>query len=273
MSNINFIFTRHGYGCHNAVRPLYESGLLNNENIKKLKFKDPELTEIGVKTTIENGKLIADIIIDKFNINNINFVGCSSLIRSMESAYYMTRKWKTPPEKIYVFPLLREIDESSDNKYSVKSRLTMEHTDSYAMKSIKEQKEYLLSKGILRFFDFSFCESENFIHLRKEPGDIKLFTQWFINIFLKLNKIYNKNLNVLIITHAGVLKDYGNKGFYNNSGFVLETNISNKGSIIYKNIIPFDRIINPAFIKNYYNYTKKDYCPSDRCSLLCDLLN
>ena len=271
--NINFVFTRHGYGCHNAVRPLLENRLLSKKDLNKLDFKDPELTNIGVETTIENGLIISELLTTKLNINNINIIGCSSLIRSMESAYYMTRKWVNPPEKIYVFPLLREIDEDTDNKYSVKSRLTMDNTDSYAMKTIQEQKAHLLSKGILEFFDFTFCEKKNFEHLRKEPGDVELFTEWFVNIFLPLNKIRNVNINVLIVTHAGVLKDYSNMGFHNNSGFLLETVVKNS-YITYKNLISFSKLLNDKFVKDYYKFSKKsDYCPSDRCSPLCDLIN
>lgn len=274
MTIINFIFTRHGYGCHNAIRPLTESSILTSENFKKMKnsLKDPELTKIGVEATIGNGRIISDILTEKLNINNVNIVGCSTLIRSMESAYYMTRKWENPPEKIYVFPLLREIDESSSNKYSVKSRLTMDNTDSYAMKTIQEQKEYLKSINILEYFDFTFCEKKNFIHLRKEPGDIKIFTQWFINIFLPLNKLVNKNLNILIVTHAGVLRDFSHQGFNNNSGFLLESIVTNNGSITYKNLIPFNTLLTKSFIKDYYNYSKNDYCPSTRCGQLCDLI-
>ena len=127
----NFVFVRHGLSCHNAVRYLQKSP----ENIKsliidksKLKEKDPELTEIGVDASIENGCIIKNIIknLDKVSqsditIKEFDVVGCSPLIRAMETAYYMTRKFDNPPNKIWVFPFLREIDEMSSDKYSENS--------------------------------------------------------------------------------------------------------------------------------------------------------
>ena len=45
-TNINFVFVRHGYGCHNAVRPLLENGLLSKKDLHKFDLKDPELNKI-----------------------------------------------------------------------------------------------------------------------------------------------------------------------------------------------------------------------------------
>src|SRR5690606_14672139 len=100
-------------------------------------------------------------------------VGCSPLIRSMETAYYMTRKWPEQPEKIFVFPYLREIDEGSSNKYSTQSRKKIKSSPNYAMKSIQEQKDYLKSINLLNHFDFTFVEDNK--KGREEPGDIPTF--------------------------------------------------------------------------------------------------
>ena len=180
-TNINFVFVRHGYGCHNAIGNLIRNNALDYEDGKELlksDLVDPELTEIGVKASISNGNIINKIIKSlnknfknkKLIMDEMNVIGCSPLIRSMETAYFMSKEWVNPPNKIYVFPLLREIDESSIDKYSNKSRETMETTPSYAMKSITEQKKYLRSIGLLELFDFSFVEK--YSELRKEPGDI-----------------------------------------------------------------------------------------------------
>ena len=289
--NINFAFLRHGYGCHNAMSNLAKSGILEYEYARKflgrnnqensgniIPLNDPVLTNIGVEASIYNGciinkifKSISDnepaVMLDTFNV-----VGCSPLIRCMETSYYMTRKWKNPPNKIYVFPLLREIDESSVDKYSQQSKEIIRVTPSYSIKSINEQKEYLKSLGILESFDFSFVET--FPIERIEPGDIKEFMHWFAKYFVKLLTKRNKNLNVFITTHAGVLRDFSNEGFYNNPGFVINTTLQNTGYKLNRYISLNKYIENYNFFKDYNNpkYNKTSYyCPSNRCGQLCNV--
>jgi broad specificity phosphatase PhoE len=250
----------------------------NQENSNITPLNDPVLTNIGVEASIYNGCIInkifksisnSDIMLDTFNI-----VGCSPLIRCMETSYYMTRKWKNPPNKIYVFPLLREIDESSVDKYSQRSKEIIRITPSYSIKTIKEQKEYLKSLGILDSFDFSFVEA--FPIERIEPGDIQEFMYWFAKYFVKLltNKNKNKNLNVFITTHAGVLRDFSKEGFYNNSGFVINTKLQNTGYKLNRYISLNKYIEKYNFFKDYNNpkYNKTSYyCPSNRCGQLCNV--
>lgn len=270
--NVNFVMIRHGYGCHNALRNLYNNDVIpTTENMQTLNiYSDPELTPMGVDVSIENGKIISDILKD-LDVKKINIVGCSPLIRSMETAYFMSRKWKNPPRKIYVFPFLREIDEHSNNKYSIKSRQVIDTTPSYSMKSIQEQKRYLTEAGLLDFFDFSFVEN-NLVD-RKEPGDVKRFITWFTKNYLRNLSHFHKNVNVFIVTHAGVLKDYSKIGFYNNSGFVLNTSIDIKNqNIHYKNIVSLNDYLEPSFFKDYSNPNYGNinhFCPSNRCGLLC----
>jgi broad specificity phosphatase PhoE len=270
--NVNFVMIRHGYGCHNAIRNLYRNDVIpTTENMETLNiYSDPELTPMGVDVSIENGKIVSDIL-KNLDINKINIVGCSPLIRSMETAYFMSRKWKTPPKKIYVFPFLREIDEHSNNKYSIKSRKVIDTTPSYSMKTLQQQKSYLSEAGLLDYFDFSFVEHN--LEDRKEPGDIKRFITWFTQNYLHNIPHFHKNVNVFIVTHAGVLKDYSNIGFYNNSGFILNTYIDIKNKAIdYKNIVSLNDYLQPSFFKDYSNPKYGNinrFCPSNRCGLLC----
>lgn len=278
--NINYAIVRHGYGCHNAVRPLYKhKSITSKEASDFLDIKaDPELAPLGVDASVHNGCIISRIIKNlhkvtgnpKIKMDYVNIVGCSGLIRSMETAYFMTRKWKYPPEKIYVFPYLREIDESSTNKYSLSSRRTIDREPSYAMKSIQEQKQYLESVGILDYFDFSFVE-DNLIG-RKEPGDIVQFTKWFTSTFVPLidKDDIGRSLNVFVVTHAGVLRDYSDQGFRNNSGFVINTTYN--GENTYKEFVSLDDFLPSTFFSSYNSaqYADKDYfCPSGRCGTLC----
>jgi len=300
--NINFAFLRHGYGCHNAMSNLVNEGVISYTNANKFLKKndgnlnvftsdivplnDPVLTNVGVEASIYNGCIINKILrqlpnltgdknlqMDKFNV-----VGCSPLIRCMETAYYMTRKWKNPPKQIYVFPLLREIDESSNDKYSETSKDIMRITPSYAILPIQEQKMYLKKLGILEYFDFSFVES--FPQERIEPGDIHEFIKWF-KYFVNLLEKRSGSLNVFVTTHAGVLRDFSKTGYYNNSGFVINTtkkiigdSTSNKHFTINKLISLNDYITSYNFFRDYQKYNKKSYyCPSDRCGQLCSVAN
>lgn len=283
---INYIFVRHGFGCHNAGKSLYKNNQITIQQAATALVDsqgDPELTHLGIDASLHNGCVISKTITnlhktlkdDSLKINNINLVVCSPLIRSMETAYYMTRKWKNPPNKIYVLPHLREIDESSEDKFSELSRMVIDTQPSYAMKSIKEQKEYLKSQNILQYFDFQFVEwNEN---LRKEPGDVGNFITWFMNVILPLTVIENNQLDLFIVTHAGVLKSASGQGFVNNSGFLLNTsyNMQNHTTNINK-LIPFTDYLPKNFFSNYtsINYANtKYYCPSDKCNKLCQVPN
>lgn len=273
MANVNFAFVRHGYGCHNAARPLYQNGVLNLDKTDVLKIVDPELTPLGVDASLNNGCVIAKILKKLPMITNdstldmspVHIVGCSPLLRSMETAYFMTRNWRDPPKKIYVFPLLREIDEGSDDKYSQKSRREIDIVPSYAMRSIREQKDYLRTLGIREYFDFSFVESDE--ASRREPGDIREFIKWF-----SLQNPRGTNINVFVVTHAGVLRDFANQGFANNSGFVVNTTILNDSSVTYNKFVSLDNYLPNFFFSSYSDpeYANSDYfCPSSRCGQLC----
>lgn len=284
-TNLNFVFVRHGYGCHNAIGNLINNNLLDLDSgrqLLKYDLVDPELTPIGVNASITNGNVINKVLKSltktlknkDLNMDEINVIGCSPLIRSMETAYFMSRNWVNPPQKIYVFPLLREIDESSEDKYSKKSFHTMETTSSYAMKSIIEQKKYLRSIGILDTFDFSFVEK--YADLRRQPGDISNFINWFIVKYMSQIQP-RSNLNVFIVTHAGVLKDYSKTGFTNNSGFVLNGKLKNNTFNLNK-YISLNSYLQKDFFQEYNNpkWNKRShYCPSDRCGngKLCQMLH
>lgn len=278
--NVNFAFVRHGYGCHNAMRPLYMNKVIENKSLKSLNIlSDPELTELGVDASIHNGCVITKLLKnlwkmmgnEKLKFDTVNLVCCSPLIRSMESAFYMTRKWRNPPEKIYVFPYLRELDESSKDKYSSESIQNIDSIPSYSMKSLNEQKEYLRSEGLLDFFDFSFVESN--IQGRNEPGDIQVFVKWFQDVFLRHVELSEQNFNVFAVTHAGVLRDFSGQGFHNNSGFILNLDIdTDMKNLIYNTFVPFTNYLPRTFFTDYSNpeFANVAYnCPSKRCGTLC----
>lgn len=280
--NVNIAFVRHGYGCHNALRPLVRNEFLKPTiTMEELEINsDPELTPLGVDASIHNGCVMARLIRNawkingnrKYKVDGVNLVGCSPLIRSMETAYYMTRKWKNPPNKIYVLPYLREIDESSSDKYSPHSRAAIDTIPSYRMKTLAEQKEYLRKNGILKFFDFSFVESDPIS--RSEPGDIITFNKWLAKELLPRFYVTSNTFNLFIVTHAGVLRDFSGQGHYNNSGFLVNMNIGTNARTLYNFFIPFDQHLPKEFFSNYSDleYSNPDYfCPSGRCGKLCKI--
>jgi broad specificity phosphatase PhoE len=280
---INFIFVRHGYGCHNAASRLARTGLVKIDSNKIL---DPELTDVGVDATVYNGCILANSL-RKMGIDKVHLVGSSGLIRSMETAYYITSRWKSPPTQIYVFPYLRELDESTlsevtakknkqyqkdgtihlKDKNSEKSRQRIDTIGVYAMKSIPEQKTHLHKMGLLDKYNFQYVENNG---PRFEPGDIFTFIDWFHLMSLNtLAKSQNDTINVLLVTHAGVLKDFfwtetgTEMGFDNNSGFVVNTTVNDLG-------FRLDKITPIKTPSNFFdNYPAADhlgyFCPSDRC--------
>ncbi len=293
---MNFIFIRHGQGCHNLLSPLYKAKLLryndvfdlSNEN-GKMPMIDPELSIEGVHNTIRNAKILKKEL-KKHGISNINIVLSSPLLRAMETAYYIKREFKNLDGKdtstegdgslrstftdgdgnrpcsgdlrgIYVAPYLREIDESGTDPKSKSSRAIIDTVPAYAMKPLDIQKKYLMSEGILDQFNFDYLD----LNLRKEPGNINDFINWFKNsIGNHIQK--GVNLNILVVTHAGVLSHATNKGFPNNTGFI----VNNKGEIQIldqKQFILGDQI------------TKEKVCslgntPGEgRCSSICKLMD
>ncbi len=286
--NINFIFVRHGFACHNALRPLNKNGVTTATSIRDFGLmSDPELTPLGVDATIHNGCILESTLQNLWKINddhrlkikNIDVVGSSPLIRSMESAFYMTQNWESfnKVSKFHVFPYLREIDESGKDKNSPESIYRMNTQPSYRMKSTIEQQMYLAKEGLLPFFDFS--QVNNFPYERESPGDILRFIKWFTKYFLASSPQLKEksNINVLIVTHAGVLYEYAREGFTNNSGFVMNTTVEykkthNSTRTVYNGYYPLHMYTPKNFFTDYNNpvFASKDYyCPSKRCGNLC----
>lgn len=274
--NCNFVFVRHGYGCHNAIGDLYDAKQIDESDVQDFlqMRKDPELTPTGIDASVFNGCLIGRILHNlplltqkkSFTMEPIHLVACSPLIRSMETAYFMTRKWKNPPQKIFVMPYLRELDESSDNPESEESQERIDTIPSYAMKTIDEQKYHLAKHGILDYFDFTFVEE--LPELRKTPGNITRFLKWFAQEIYPLTGL--KSINGFIVTHAGVLKQFESKGFRNNSGIVVNTTISKNNHVFINKTIRLEDYISSSFFRDYESFANKEYyCPSDRCGSLC----
>jgi hypothetical protein len=270
---VNYVFVRHGHSCHNAVNSL--ASVYPNVRATPLAI-DPTLSQIGVDTTFRNGCIIGNILpsLKNGSMKDIHIVGCSPLIRSMETAYFMTRTWATPPKKIYIFPFLREIDENSLNKFSPQSINIINSHPSYALSSIESQKQYLASLGILDNFDFSYVDTLGGAQDRMHPGDIDNFKSWCsVNVLPKYTNKGISTVNALIVTHAGVLKDYAQMSFPNNSGFLVSETVNKNDKQADFSLLPLTGLLNDqGFYNASTNRVFKDilyYCPSKRCGGLC----
>lgn len=253
---INFVFVRHGENCQQLIQ---KSNPKFNELFNKL--YDPQLSESGVFNSIRSGDFLKKMLdtnslsydireyqIQKkstLNINNFDFVGTSSMLRSIETAYYMSLNYT--PLSIFVFPYLRECYNCNDEEIPILEKV-------FPLKSINEQKKELVKQKITNI-NYKYVEDEK---IRKSGGNIELFMKWFV----KNVEIPNKNeINVLIITHSKVILKYTGNIIPNNVGFILSTEYKN-GELKYsKDTLP---AIWPIQL-----YKKFDCSKTTRCLELC----
>ena len=261
MKYYNFVLVRHGQSCNNA----------------RMHDKDPMLTPLVDDASEYNGKVITDNLNSKHRINHINFVMCSPLLRSMETAYQMTKNWVGRPAKIYVVPHLREISfrhNSADEYYAnIDSEVErINNNNGFSMLSVEEQlfKLKTISNIDTDLFDFTYLkdDSGNINNdLRNSIGDISNFIRWF------KQKVTLEPCNVFAVTHSGVLYEamysVGIReviSMYNNTGIIVKDNINDKRNItiISRQNIYKDRYKDEKK-DSHYNYEKCNICPSPKC--------
>ena len=224
---INFIFIRHGESCQNLVGNLYSK---DNPKYNKLlhKFMDPVLSDTGITDSIKAGLLLKKNLA-KYNINKINFIAASTMIRAIETAYFMTFNSNYQKNTlINVCPYLRETHTPDSVKQTNKS---------FPLKTLTEQKHYFKSKKInnINFNNvLGKNDKDDKFYIRETPGDIKRFIKWFSkNILIKKIPLKENNpINVLVFLHSIVMKDFSSKGPRNNTGFILQTKYNNKNKKI-----------------------------------------
>lgn len=241
MKTVNFIFIRHGESCQQVA---YDNARQNDYKRLYWLFSDPTLSDKGEIQSINAGKEYVEKFKNEFNIDSFDIIGSSPMLRTIETAYYMTKEYN--PDNIYVYPFLRECRECNDKDNAEKLNKI------WPMKKISEQKDYLKSKNIENI-DFKYVENNKD---RESPGNIEKFLEWFH----KNVNIEKDNTNVLIITHSHVLRFFRISA-ENNAGVYLKT-VIDKGSIVYtKNDI---KSIWPKYLQ------KKFKCPQTRCKEICE---
>lgn len=278
-SRINFIFLRHGNACHNIMKAVMSK---KPQGLDK-EIKDAQLTHFGVDFSIWSGCLIKNILKimgslykNYDDIEEIDIIGTSPLIRSIETGYYITKNWTNKPKSIHVFPYLRELDERIFNiigftKYSDPS---IYNIPQYAVKKIDEQKSYLQNvlNDDMEMIDFTYVEK--FKKERESAGDINLFIKWFFDNF-KEKLVDKKIYNVVIITHSGVIREFFNKLVFNNFGLILPVFIKDGNLEIKKDMIVDIEELFPDDILKNVGYMAKNVCGlgQNRCNIVCSEYN
>jgi hypothetical protein len=242
-----YTFIRHGFGCHNA-----RNSLGARDHVPS--YIDPELSELGKSVAESNGCL--------FKLDPGTLLFASPAIRCIETSYFMFKNHDKP---VVVAPYLREIDEHSwtnglgkTSKHSLK---VLETQPSYMLRPISEQRKYLFnSAGIPEnAVDFSIVDHDP--TGRKAPGDIPEFIHWCIPKY--------GLFDAWIVTHAGVLRSYTNKGFEPGTGIVLKIEKTSKTSVKVVSAkslkLPDGYLVPSALPVTDHRY----FCPSNRCAKLC----
>ncbi len=237
---LTFFFIRHGESCQNLIRKLklypheYASLFLKNY--------DPTLSDSGKIDSIKYGKKLP-----KFDI-----IGSSPMLRAIETAYFMTNR-KNRYQKIHVFPYLRETLSNFDSKEELNIV--------FPMKSIDEQKSYLLNEKISNI-NFNYVSD-----YRDEPGDIEKFIKWFAKEFDLTYYLHKKEILIGIFIHSNVIYQFNNIKTKNNDGFKLKSQYN-----IKKKEISYNKE-NMSLINHNYNKNESIInCPTLRCKDLCEYI-
>lgn len=247
MTLVNFVFLRHGESCQQVIYKHITDKIKKHELFET--YTDPPISDSGVIDSIEIGEKYSKLFSNgKFGktIDSFDIIGCSPMLRAIETAYFMSLQYK--PNNIYVYPFLRECRKCNETDTAeILNKL-------WPMRSINDQKNYLEKEGIHNI-NFKYVDNNND---REAYGNISIFLDWFSKNIILPDK---PEINILIITHSHVIatSDYSEL-VDNNGGFILSTTIIDNNIKYNKNNI---RGIWPNHIY------KKFKCPTNRCKDVC----
>ncbi len=253
----NFVFCRHGHSCMNVIRNVHSTNQISEIDARKLQsqFIDPELTHYGYESAKYNSKFMKTYL-SSIGIDKFDYIGTSILFRTMDTVNAIF-----PKEKHFtVFPYLREIDETGQNRL-------LDNSPATATSSKKSQRDRMIKLGIpVKKFDYSIIDTLSDSEL-DTPGNIFKFIDWFrINFKDKDKEI----INVFVVTHGGVINEIkkrisGSRGVENCELLVLRLD--------EEAVIPIGELKPKVTSDDYSNYSNAQYlCPSQRCLGLCNIL-
>src|SRR3989338_11272000 len=105
---IDIYFIRHGLSCANLVKKF------SRIPFKHTTYSDPELSTAGQAMTILNGRSLRTYF--RNNQIHIDLVGSSTLVRAIETAYYLFNSDRgASVNTIYALPFIAEKGMTLDN--------------------------------------------------------------------------------------------------------------------------------------------------------------
>lgn len=171
---VTIYFVRHGRSCANLQQ---EKNILP----KHWLYRDPELSRLGELRSIENGSRLRETF-QRDHID-IDAILCSSMLRAMQTAYYMFGMDNTKP--INVVPYVAEKGITLDN----------------LPESIEKQKIFTKRKGI-PVTKFKFLETKG-----RYRSNLRSFLEWLEKNINLITKTKTNHINLVLVTHSSFMKD------------------------------------------------------------------
>ena len=175
---LDIIFIRHAQSCANIWKP--------KSKIKQFTYKDPEITEDGIKTSARLS-LILQAKIKKLWNEAPYSVGASQMLRAQETAYYMIAKDKP----IHIIPHVAEAGITSDNIAFLKDK----------QREIIKARNYKILESLDKGID---SREKQTIY---EKSNLKLFLKWAKNNPNSFAKGPDNIYRAVIFTHSHFLQN------------------------------------------------------------------
>ncbi len=193
---INIFYVRHGKTPSNELEKK-----LSTEKLKHYFIKyDSELTETGKKESIKKGKQTIKLLKD--NKIDIDFFGCSTLLRTMETCYLM---FHDILNKKSIHPL-PHIKESLNILRKFKMEKWMPYGD-IPLPTIEEQKskmEEKYGKQASDYINFKYIDNKNRCSSNYEKFKELVLPIVIENLILK--EPSKETINMIIVTHSMFMK-------------------------------------------------------------------
>ncbi len=202
--DIKIIFLRHGISCTNLTGFIEQKKIPGKKFPNFLHYLDPELSSIGQRYTVNNGKSLQNYLASQEI--TVDFIGSSSLLRAIETAHFLFNTDAKVFKKIYPLPYLKELGKVRSDFPS----------------AIKEQREFLSTADGLSGcnsekitadcpLDYTFLKTSD---LAAAPASFEQFKEWLGN---NLEAILSNQTSwspqpqgrmftMAVVAHRGVMK-------------------------------------------------------------------
>ena len=249
---VRFFFIRHGLSCSNIAKFFPKSALHKITHAQSMGYRDPELSQIGIQTTTDNGVKFRNYL-QKHSIH-LHHIGSSTLMRAIQSAWFMLAKDLN--KQIQVMPYLSEKKISIPGKKQILPRFITDKlkiTASNTPLPYQEQNKFLNQYGDLvnNLEQHSTTEDERFVS--SLPKFLKWFEKHVDNFFKSAGLDPNKDtLNFALVCHGTYIRKELNlpkMESYNNIAVVKQYIFNLPSELDYD-------------AKKNYSKDITDYCPN-----------